>query len=358
VILAGCGRLGFESTVDGGTPACAAVETCNGIDDTCDGLVDEGCPCTPFDVTLPFEAQRGLISTGDGLLVSTITGVVHLDASGAMDATYPGRFQTYTESKQLVGWTGREMITLDVDHVAFRALDGTARSGPPLGVMVDGPAALRWRAGGVDVLSAPAADTSTMTFTRTDADGIPVAAPASSAPFVLTSPIGIGELGGNAYGVWLEDPGTPSGAGGPLAPGIAPSGPEFAPGDNAFSDLATDGSPVFLVFANTVWSADPGGITMPAQAWPGGAPAGIAWTGAGWDVLLLDARADSYGLSRVHVDDTLAVGNASPLYTVSWMSTLVDTEPVIVADAVRTVVSFSFAADGGPFQTRIVQTCH
>jgi hypothetical protein len=53
VVLAACGRVGFDTVAavagDDAPFVCAngTPEACNGVDDNCDGVVDEGCSCTP-----------------------------------------------------------------------------------------------------------------------------------------------------------------------------------------------------------------------------------------------------------------------------------------------------------------------
>lgn len=124
VLLVGC-RLNFDA-VDGdgdggmttgdGAQTCAAVESCNGIDDTCDAQIDEGCGCTPFDVEIT--------STGGSQSVSVVwTGaryliVLLISAVPSQMALYrveaDGDFVLWdalgTGSPGTPVWTGTEML--------------------------------------------------------------------------------------------------------------------------------------------------------------------------------------------------------------------------------------------------------
>ena len=86
VVVAACGRFGFSGRTDATEVSDvsddgANVEACNGIDDDSDALVDEGCPCVPFEVTLDGRSVRG----GDGA-VWTGAEVVIVSADAGLDA--------------------------------------------------------------------------------------------------------------------------------------------------------------------------------------------------------------------------------------------------------------------------------
>jgi hypothetical protein len=116
VALVGCGRIGFDdharASNDGGggddggftglgndaplpvTCTPIGAELCNGIDDNCNGVIDEGCACTP--IAIGFGESPGLYSnqlmwTGAGYLQvganSAQVGVMPIDPSGT-----PGTF--------------------------------------------------------------------------------------------------------------------------------------------------------------------------------------------------------------------------------------------------------------------------
>lgn len=71
VLLAACGGGSAAPLLDASGDS-GAGEICNGVDDTQDGVVDEGCPCTPFDVTAPGTvASPDIVWTGDGYFVVT-----------------------------------------------------------------------------------------------------------------------------------------------------------------------------------------------------------------------------------------------------------------------------------------------
>ncbi len=118
--LVSCGRIGFDAPSDASdaitaTPdaACSSQpELCNGIDDNCNGEVDEGCPCTPFDVTLPL-GEGGLVWLGDRYAMFTnnsgTTALTIVDTTGAITGSYafPDNPTPFPRS---IAWTGTELV--------------------------------------------------------------------------------------------------------------------------------------------------------------------------------------------------------------------------------------------------------
>ena len=121
--LVACGRIGFDPAGDGGdgsgsdaAATCAdQPELCNGIDDNCNGQVDEGCPCTPFSVALgqsatsPQLAAAVVVSTGTDYIVYDLAAaaLVHVDYSGNLGATVPLAFDGMYDR---IVWDGAALI--------------------------------------------------------------------------------------------------------------------------------------------------------------------------------------------------------------------------------------------------------
>ena len=136
LVLASCGRLDFgeitPNDADANNPGsdasalCVpAPEICNGIDDNCDGEIDEGCPCTPFGVTLMptyNEDRPGLAWIGTGYLFvsSDVTGALlaSIDSIGNLGATHSiGAGTTFYEPE--LAWNGNVAVVLWEDPVSF-----------------------------------------------------------------------------------------------------------------------------------------------------------------------------------------------------------------------------------------------
>src|SRR5689334_17293226 len=110
--LAGCGRIDFDPHAGGdAAPRCLpkAEEVCNGVDDDCDRLVDEGCPCAPFDVTLSTGIGRTIVSTGDEYLLEA-GGFLRVDATGAEVGTVTSPSYADGNSRAGFAWDGARVV--------------------------------------------------------------------------------------------------------------------------------------------------------------------------------------------------------------------------------------------------------
>lgn len=149
----GCGRVGFESLGGGGTTTVdasdargdgdSAVEACNGIDDNGDLAIDEGCGCTPFDLTLPLALNSptsAIISTGTGYLLLVSAPSERLLQPIALDGTLGAPVSLGNTSfwgsgnRGAFEWTGSELVAVFADGNGNAAwlgrFDG---SGAPIG---------------------------------------------------------------------------------------------------------------------------------------------------------------------------------------------------------------------------------
>lgn len=121
LLLCACGRIGFEDPREVDRLGCeqGRAETCNGVDDDCNGLVDETCTCTPFDVTLagaPGHDYPGFAWTGGGYLLAVDDGTQLLVQPIAEDGT-PGTTTqlgakattAMSPARDVFAWTGAEL---------------------------------------------------------------------------------------------------------------------------------------------------------------------------------------------------------------------------------------------------------
>ena len=137
IVLAGCGRLGFDPRAVGGDDGGVVVgdgtipslcsmtaEVCNGLDDDCNGLVDEGCPCMPVAMSInetPAAHTTELLWTGAGYLQTTgnaaAVGLFPITTSGNLGAfvqVYNGAVGS-TGGASSMAWSG-SMLEVAYDH--------------------------------------------------------------------------------------------------------------------------------------------------------------------------------------------------------------------------------------------------
>lgn len=177
VVVVGCGRLGFDAGL-GGDPArdgrdgrdnlgdgaasdgptlavCTprGTEACNGIDDNCDGQIDEGCACTDFDHQLTVgEANDlpGLAWTGTGYLAISYTATSHQISRFAEGGDVAPR--TFATRSEIALSRGADIAAWNGDHLAVVASragtlelhrfgDGGESIGTPIVLAISGGAA-------------------------------------------------------------------------------------------------------------------------------------------------------------------------------------------------------------------------
>lgn len=141
LVTVGCGRIYFDplgsddaagSDDDGAGDACQAVETCNGVDDNCDNVIDDGCPCAPFSVSIGEGQASGAQFTGTGWLAVRDAGaeaeVVRLDTGGVEQ----GRWKPFDGSGlqvARVAWTGTHLALLhhESTNLSLSVLDAAGQ---------------------------------------------------------------------------------------------------------------------------------------------------------------------------------------------------------------------------------------
>ncbi|HTL38446.1 MAG TPA: putative metal-binding motif-containing protein [Kofleriaceae bacterium] len=118
-----CGRYHFDERGDGdgdiglGATCTPSPEVCDGLDNNCDNAVDEGCPCMPFDVTLPVSqggSGLGLAWTGTRYMVhsadATTWGIQNVEIDGTA-GTYASFVSSSTGGRgPMIAWTGSSLV--------------------------------------------------------------------------------------------------------------------------------------------------------------------------------------------------------------------------------------------------------
>jgi len=135
LVVAACGRLHFDPLGDDDVATCVtSPEVCNGIDDNCDGRIDEGCACNAFSTMVQVDSllpANHPVWTGEGYYFVHPTGgnvqIAHCDQTGAV--TSPA-FAFLPGFPVRLAWTGQHLLAtganLAADLVVVKlATDGT-----------------------------------------------------------------------------------------------------------------------------------------------------------------------------------------------------------------------------------------
>ncbi len=377
-ITLGCGRIDFgristgdagqdtdantdaSTDANGATCAATAVELCNGIDDTCDGRIDEGCPCTPFDVTLPVQTFD-MISTGTGILAIGGTGILRIDGTGAVVETYPITPSASSRAQQIT-WTGSELAyfdPLDTKIHRLTATGGVLPAGPPLDTASTSAGIIRWNGTGYDVAFSAIAN-SAVTAVGTDATGTPISAAVRTPVTDVAYPFGLTTHTGRSTLIWKERSASlvDSVHIAHTAPATLLVGGVFsADGAEFSSSIASSGAAVLAVWSKKLWSFD--AQLVATQVAIVDEPDRVARTSTGWDVLVENAIfANPRLVSLVHLDETFApVGPVEPLLTVPYGSGFGENFPFLISDARATILGWGYSVDGAATTQRLIQRC-
>jgi hypothetical protein len=108
------GRTDDSGRTDDGSQACG-IESCNGLDDNCDGVIDENCSCTPFDIEVasPVFDISSVAWTGSGYVfalptTSSDTSLYPVDAAGLIGTEAP--LAGAAVGTHSMVWTGTEVV--------------------------------------------------------------------------------------------------------------------------------------------------------------------------------------------------------------------------------------------------------
>jgi hypothetical protein len=132
--------------------ACASdssssgAELCNGVDDNSDGVIDEGCPCTAFDISFPVQTTGAAMAwVGDGYRVVAGQNTANqprdntiqtIDASGALGSvfTVSGSTEGQISNGPTLAWSGTVLGVVWTSNAGGISLARFDHAGTRLGV--------------------------------------------------------------------------------------------------------------------------------------------------------------------------------------------------------------------------------
>jgi hypothetical protein len=351
VVAAGCGRISFGVRNDDGarrgdSRSCTA-EVCNGIDDDCDGKIDEGCGCTPFSMATPDTSSNWLVSTGDGWVTDNGMAFERIADDGTVTVGASGTVVGAASGPAV--WDGTHLVFVGANNaLQFAMADGTiVAQGPSLGFQNGDLGEVNANDHGFDVALAY----HEYAFIETDPSGAPIASTSIADDGLPRTPTGLTTRDGAPFASWytngvidVASPDPPN----QLAPTALPLGGQEG-------GIASDGHRVLLVNSQLyrIDGADITTITPPA----GETFQTVGWTGDGWDVVAYTSIPNEYDLHLLHYDASLAMTSDTIVIAAPYNTTINGGYPQIATDARRTLVTWWIVSDtfGG---TYLSATCH
>lgn len=375
----------LATLVFAGCTARPAEEACNGIDDTGDGRIDEGCLCKAFVVDVPFRVHSA-VSLGDGWalvtneLMAKQTADSHASYTRIDDAGSVVAMQSLDGvawgGRHQLAWNGSELAYVAGDpdgvHVAFLSVDGVkTHSGPLIAISHPAPflslphGLIASTPGGYNILvSAPAGSGAPMAyFASTDRAGAPQTAMLQAPGGGGSRGFALGSLGGTAAVGW-----TPIQGGG-LKYDSAYAGPPFSLdhpidtnqllGSYSFDsgDGDGDGTMMAFILPRVVVSFD--GTHAVSKTLAG--PQAIAWTGDVFEVAAISSDQDSVTAGEVGLTRELSILPQKTIFPDTVKGDLVTSDPatasvMVAADARRALFGFFYTTNGVAHQA-LSQVC-